>query len=438
MSSSSSSGKQQGWTGSTALRSLLLFLNFFLILLAYYLVKPASRSLFLGHSSSDILPYVWTASGLLLMLLVPGYQKLLRRYGRMRVVLGSCVGTSVLLLIFRGLFHYANAPVAIGFYILVDIFSVVLVEQFWSLTNSVYDSREGKRWYGLIASGGLLGGIAGGLVAGWLVQYTPLKTEDLISVAAALVLLMMALTGRLARAGVYREREVPDAPVKLDEPTVDFGVVLKSIRSNRFVALMALLVLFSQICEPLVEYMFIHHVEATYANGEARTIFLSHFLSLQSGIALAVNLLLTPLIHRYGGVITGLLMQPVLLGFSAIAYVFNTDLRSAAVMKVSDRGLSYSVNRASRELLYVGADANTIFRVKAWIDMVGYRTFKIVGNVAILLVTQLTTYQQSETALSIVVLAICVGWVLCVVTLRRISGEAGKTPMKTDAVSAAA
>lgn len=416
------------WTGSTALRSLLLFLNFFLILLAYYLVKPASRSLFLEHSSSDILPYVWTASGLLLLALVPGYQRLLKRYGRMRVVLGSCVGTSALLLVFRGLFHYANAPIAIGFYILVDIFSVVLVEQFWSLTNSVYDTREGKRWYGLIASGGLVGGIAGGLVAGWLVQYTPLKTEDLISVAAALVLVMMALTARLARAGVYREREVPDAPAKLEEPSVDFGVVLKSIRSSRYVALIALLLLFSQICEPVVEYQFMHHVEATYTDGEARTVFLSQFLSLLSGIALGVNLLLTPLIHRYGGVIAGLLVQPLMLGASALSYLFHTDMRSAAIMKVTDRGLSYSVNRASRELLYVGADANTIFKVKAWIDMVGYRVFKIAGNVAILLIVQWTTYQQSEAALSVVVLLLCVGWAGCVIALRRVSGAAGKTP----------
>lgn len=425
------------WTGSTALRSLLLFLNFFLILLAYYLVKPASRSLFLEHSSSDILPYVWTASGLLLLALVPGYQRLLKRYGRMRVVLGSCVGTSALLLVFRGLFHYANAPIAIGFYILVDIFSVVLVEQFWSLTNSVYDTREGKRWYGLIASGGLVGGIAGGLVAGWLVQYTPLKTEDLISVAAALVLVMMALTARLARAGVYREREVPDAPVKLEEPSVDFGVVLKSIRSSRYVALIALLLLFSQICEPVVEYQFMHHVEATYTDGEARTVFLSQFLSLLSGIALGVNLLLTPLIHRYGGVIAGLLVQPLMLGASALSYLFHTDMRSAAIMKVTDRGLSYSVNRASRELLYVGADANTIFKVKAWIDMVGYRVFKIAGNVAILLIVQWTTYQQSEAALSVVVLLLCVGWAGCVIALRRVSGAAGKTP-KAAGVSVAA
>ncbi|MDB5970820.1 MAG: carrier protein [Hydrocarboniphaga sp.] len=426
---SSPVAKRLSWTGSTALRSLLLFLNFFLILLAYYLVKPASRSLFLSHLSSDMLPYVWTGSGLLLLLLVPGYQKLLKRYGRLRVVLGSCAGTSVLLLLFRGLFHYANAPIAFGFYILVDIFSVVLVEQFWSLTNSVYNSREGKRWYGLIASGGLVGGIAGGMVSSALVKYTSLNTEDLISVAAVLVLAMMALTGRLARAGVYREREVADAPVHLDEPSIDFGVVLKSIRSNRFVALIALLVLFSQICEPIVEYQFMHHVEAAYANGEARTVFLSQFLSLQSGVALAVNLLLTPLIHRYGGVIAGLLMQPLLLGVSAMAYLFNTDLRTAAVMKISDRGLSYSINRSSRELLYVGADAHTIFKVKAWIDMVGYRVFKIVGNVAILLIVQWTTYQQSETALSAVVVMLCVGWGLCVVALRRVGGAAGKAPM---------
>jgi AAA family ATP:ADP antiporter len=423
------SSKRLTWTGSTALRSLLLFMNFFLILLAYYLVKPASRSLFLGNLSSDMLPYVWTGSGLLLLLLVPGYQKLLKRYGRLRVVLGSCAGTSALLLLFRGLFHYANAPIAFGFYILVDIFSVVLVEQFWSLTNSVYDSREGKRWYGLIASGGLVGAIAGGMASSALVKHTSLHTEDLISVAAVLVLAMMALTGRLARAGVYREREVPDAPVRLDEPSIDFGVVLKSIRSNRFVALIALLVLLSQICEPLVEYQFMHHVEAAYTSGDARTVFLSQFLSLQSGVALAVNLLLTPLIHRYGGVIAGLLMQPLMLGVSAMAYLFNTDLRSAAIMKISDRGLSYSINRSSRELLYVGADAHTIFKVKAWIDMVGYRVFKIAGNVAILLIVQWTTYQQSEAALSAVVVTLCVGWIASVLALRKLGGKAGKAPM---------
>ncbi len=408
------------WQGSTALRSLLLFVNFFLILVAYYLVKPASRSLFLEHSSSDALPYVWTGSGLLLLLLVPGYQGLLRRFGRMRVVLGSCVATSASLLLFRGLFDHAGAPTAIAFYVLVDIFSVVLVEQFWSLTNSVYDTREGKRWYGLIASGGLVGGLVGGLTASELVKVTTLDTRDLITVAAMLLLVMMLLTLRLARAGLYREKPAVAAARHAAEaatPQVDFGMVWDSILSNRFILLITLLLLFSQVCEPIVEYQFMQHVESTYTNQEARTVFLSQFLSLLSGVALAINLLLTPLIHRYLGVVGGLMVQPVLLGIASLAYLVHVDLRMAIAMKLTDRGLSYSINRASRELLYVGAEAGRIFKVKAWIDMVGYRSFKIIGNVAIIVISQLPE-RTSEYLLGSVVLGICVAWGLAVMALR--------------------
>lgn len=410
--------KRIQWQGGTALRSVLLFVNFFMILVAYYLVKPASRSLFLEHSNSDALPYLWTASGLMLLVLVPGYQWILRRVGRMRVVLGSCVVVAATLLIFRGLFDTAGAPTAISFYIFVDIFSVVLVEQFWSLTNSVYDSREGKRWYGLIASGGLVGGFVGGLTASWLLEFTPLSTPDLISIAAVLVLLMMLLTGRLARAGLYREKPaVAAARREGDQAPVDFGLVWESIRSNRFLLLITLLLLFSQVCEPIVEYQFMHHVEATYTDQEQRTVFLSEFMSLLNILALGVNLVLTPLIHRYAGVIGGLMVQPVMLGLSALWYVSHADLRPAMAMKLTDRGLSYSINRASRELLYVGADAAKIFKVKAWIDMVGYRTFKIIGNIAIVAIGTLS-WRTSEYLLAAVVLSICVAWALAVVALR--------------------
>ena len=406
------------WQGSAALRSMLLFVNFFLILVAYYLVKPASRSLFLEHSEAAMLPYVWTASGLLLLALVPGYQALLQRFGRLRVVLGCCLGTALALLSFRGLFESAGAPTAIAFYILVDIFSVVLVEQFWSLTNSVYDSKEGKRWYGLIASGGLVGGLVGGLAASGLVEHGGLATADLISLAAALLLVMLLLTQALARAGVYREQPAQAAARRAaDAGPVDLAMVWESLRSNRLVTIITLLVLFSQIIEPVVEYQFMHHVEQTYADRDARTVFLSEFLSLLSGLALAVNILVTPLVHRYAGAVGGLMVQPLLLGVAAFAYLLQPQLGMAMAMKLTDRALSYSINRASKELLYVGTEAARIFRIKAWIDMVGYRSFKIAGNLAIIAVGQLA-WQTTHYALAGLTLAVCAAWVLAVWALR--------------------
>ncbi len=91
---------------------------------------------------------------------------------------------------------------------------MVLVEQFWSLTNSVYRSSDGRRWYGLIASGGLVGGLAGGLLAVLAGAGTPLNTVDLLLVSAGIIALMMWLTLRLARHGFYDEAPaalVPEA-----------------------------------------------------------------------------------------------------------------------------------------------------------------------------------------------------------------------------------
>jgi ATP:ADP antiporter, AAA family len=396
-------------------RSVLLFANFFLIILAYYLVKPASRSLFLEHADAAQLPYVWTASALLLLALMPLYQWIVRRYSRVNVVIGTCLLIVALLVLFRVLMLTPNLGVAVGFYILVDIFSVVLVEQFWSLTNSVYRSAEGRRWYGLIASGGLLGGLVGGLFAGWLIRATPVTTADLLLVAASFIALMIALTLLLARHGLYREHP---QHVRLDALPAAVSEGWRALRGNRYLALIALMLLVSQMAEPVVEYQFMSLVEQAYPEREARTAYLSHFLSVLSGFALLINLLVTPLIHRRLGAIAGLLVQPLLLGAAALTFALQSRLLIAAGMKIADRGLSYSINRASRELLYVPVDPVTIYRAKAWIDMVGYRTFKIAGNAVILLLTQWLPWKLGLGELSWVVLGFCAVWVWAVLRIR--------------------
>jgi AAA family ATP:ADP antiporter len=396
-------------------RSALLFANFFLIILAYYLVKPASRSLFLEYADAAQLPYVWTASAALLLAMMPFYQRILRRFSRVNIVIGTCLLIVTLLVVFRLWMQMPGVEVAVGFYILVDIFSVVLVEQFWSLTNSVYRSAEGRRWYGLIASGGLLGGLIGGLVAGWLLKATPVTTADLLLVAAGIIALMIALTLLLARHGLYHEHR---QHAQLDSGAVTVGEGWRALHGNRYLALIALMLLLSQMAEPIVEYQFMHLVEEAYPEREARTAYLSNFLSVLSGIALLINLLVTPLVHRRLGAIMGLMVQPLLLGASALVFAFQSRLQVGASMKIADRALSYSINRASRELLYVPVDPVTIYRAKAWIDMVGYRTFKIAGNAVILLLTQWLPLKLGYASLSWVVLGFCGIWVWAVLRIR--------------------
>jgi len=88
-------------------------------------------------------------------------------------------------------------------------------------------------------------------------------------------------------------------------------------------------------------------------------------------------------------------------------------------MKISDRGLSYSINRASRELLYIPVERVLMYRAKAWIDMFGYRLFKILGAMLILLLTQWTTIVSGYVDLSWFILGGCFVWVLILLVLHR-------------------
>ena len=109
----------------------------------------------------------------------------------------------------------------------------------------------------------------------------------------------------------------------------------------------------------------------------------------------------------------GLFVQPFVLCLTALTFIYNTTLTMASVMKISDRGLSYSINRASKELLYVPIHSIHIYQVKAWIDMLGYRLFKVIGAGLILLLGHYLA-GNNMSGLSMCTVVICLLWILTV------------------------
>ncbi len=397
------------------LRSLVFALDFFLIITALYQLKPASRSLLIEALGADSLPYVWLGSAVALLAAIAVYRTVLERYGRVRVVLASCLFFAAALIAFR-LLAAAPAPwVAVAFYIFVDIFGVVLVEQFWSLADGSYRTEEGRRWYGLVGTGGLAGGVAGGVLAALLIRHTPLQTPDLMGVAAAFVGLVLGLTWAMDRGGLL-QRTGEIAPHEAVAAKVG---AWRLIAGNRYLALIAVALLLAQAISPLIEYQFLHIIEAAYPEREARTAALSLFFSILGGVSIAVNLVLTPLILNYLGVLAGLLVQPLALALSTGGFMLQPTLIPAAIMKISDRGLSYSIHRAAKELLYIPVEPMLMYQAKAWIDMFGYRLFKALGSLVIIGLGQWSLTGSGVADLGWVALGGCALWAWVLVTLNR-------------------
>jgi len=298
----------------------------------------------------------------------------------------------------------------IAFYVLVDVFGVILVEQFWGLVGSSYHTSDGKRWYGIIGSGGLAGGICGSALASMLLSRWGMQTVDLLLVAVTLLLLLALLTVFLTlRHQVHLSAPKDVAlnqltPQRLSQP------------GRRYVALIALLLLMSQLVQPIIEFQLMTMLQDLRSDLQARTEYLSFLFLLTSSVALIVNLSLTPLCHRYLGTIASLAVQPVMIICGAFAFAATSTLTSATVLKVLDRGLSYSVNRASKELLYLPLMPAVIYRIKSWVDMFGYRLFEICASLLILGMKRWVPAEAVPTQLSWLVVMLCLTW-LAIITL---------------------
>jgi AAA family ATP:ADP antiporter len=406
---------------SLGTRAAILFTNFFLIILAYYQVKSASRSLLIEYWGAGNLPYVWIASAGILLAFISIYNRLVERYSRLNVVLASCLLFIAMMVGFYVLLDFAPVAASVGFYIFVDIISVILVEQFWSLTDTITRQDEGRQSYWFVSSGGLVGSIAGGTTALMLLQHTPLTTADLLLSSALILAIIFLLNLKMGRMGLFEEVPHIGAPVVTRDG-------LKMLASNRYIQLIAAALLCAQIAQPLVEFQFMKSIEENFTVLDERTAFISGFFGILGFISISINLLVTPLIHRFFGVIAGLLVQPLALFLTSVGFMLQPTLFIASAMKISDRGLSYSINRASKEQLYIPVEPVHTYQAKAWIDMLGYRLFKVIGSLIILMFTQGMPWLNGFAVwipvpgvgqLSWFTLAICMGWIIITIRLGR-------------------
>ncbi len=395
---------------SLEIRAAFLFVNFMFIIMALYQLKPASRSLFIGEIGANGLPYVWIGTATIMGGVITLYHWMVARYSGHRVVLSTLFLCTAALAVFWSLLQTPRGWVIVAFYIFVDILGVILVEQFWSLTNSIYTTREGRGWYGLVGTGGLIGGVAGSAAAAALIKTTRLETVDLLLVAAVLLFVIVLLSLLMGRLGMYCEIE----HARKAAPRNGWRALTRS----RYLLLIASILLLAQLASPLIEFQFLKTVEGAYGEQEARTAFLSLFFGLMGIVSIGVNLVLTPLIHRTLGVIAGLLVQPLMMALCSFGFLFHPTVVMGSVTKISDRGLSYSINRASKELLYVPVNSVLIYQAKAWIDMFGYRIFKVFSSLLILLLTQWLPFRVNVPQLSWLIVGLCMAWVGILMVLR--------------------
>ncbi len=399
---------------SEAVTVALMFLYSFLLMAAYNVIKPATRSKFIIDLGANNLPYVQLAAGLITGLVMAAYSWTVSRFPR-RWCLAIAQGSiAVSLIVFWFLFQIRQASwVSVAFYMFALILGILLISQFWTLANVVFDPRQAKRLFGFIGGGASLGGILGSYLA-----IKPIGTNNLLLFSAGFMALSVVAASLIVRREGLNE-EVQDAAAI--EKGVTGKAALQILRKSKHLRWIALVIGFAAIGAGIVEQQ-LNMASETFKgrqSTDAITMFLAYVQFWTSVIGFLVQIFLTSRIHQRLGIGFALLLLPVSLGSTAIVMLLNAALWAPSLARVVDQSLRYTIDKTSREVLYMPLSADVKLAAKSFVDVTVDRLAKGLCAVMLLFLIQPWGLGLSWQKLSYASVLITVAWIGMALRARR-------------------
>jgi AAA family ATP:ADP antiporter len=360
--------------------ALLMFAYSFFAMTAYNILKPLTRSKFISQLGADNLPYVQLAAGILIGFLMHGYAHATRRLPRRLVIPITQAGLVLLLLVTWFLFRTGAAWVPVAFYVFGLILGILLISQFWTLANDVYDARQAKRLFGFIGGGASLGGAMGAGITALAVE--GVGTDNLLLVSAALLVLCIGLVFAVDRFTRRGERTDPFD----DQRGVGGSEALQLLRSSKHLQVVALVIACAAVGAAVIEQQLNMAAEAMKPDGATNSIaaFLATVTFYLSIAGFGVQVLLTSRIHRSAGLAVALLLLPISLGATGVVVLLSGALWSTAIARVFDSTLRYTVDKTTREILFLPIPSDLKYRAKPFLDVTVDRVAKALGALLLL------------------------------------------------------
>jgi len=391
-------------------RGLPLFAYYFLIISSYGMGRTARDSLFLDQFKAVQLPYADIAVAGLVGFIVALYIRLGRAVNLRNLQFVTLIFFS---LCYLGLWWSIHRQKLVwaspALYIFVGIFGVVAVTQVWTMANFLWTTREAKRLFGMLGSGGIAGGIAGGFLTKWIAPR--FGTESILLVISAFV----AGAGLLVVA-IWSQRPPEDAQPLSDDGPRNLLESFQLVRQSPHLQAIAALICLASIVTTAAGWQLKAIAKETIVHKDMMAAYLGGFQAYAGIASFAAQLLITTKLLRRFGVGVGLLVLPLSLTAGSIAVTIWGTLWAATVLKGSDQIFRYSVDTSALQLLYLPVSPNIKLQVKSFIDTVIWRFGD--GLAGLTLLVFATNLHFTPREIGWVNLALLGGWIVAAVVAR--------------------
>jgi AAA family ATP:ADP antiporter len=443
-------------------KALLLALNVFLLLMAYYILKPLREALLLvDKNSAPVKSYLSGAQAILFIFVIKAFSRLASKVPRHVLITWttSFFISNLVIFYFLNMGGMAIKPMGIMFFIWIGIFNYFVIAQFWGFANDLYSDDVGKRTFPLVALGATLGGLIATLPVMKRLRDILGKNWEfkLMLIAGVILFLCIVLAWHIHRREVRKTREDrekglagAEEKARVQEQPLKAGGGFRLIFKSRYLLLIAVMIGLYNFVNATGEYIITEvtvkksiasetpkpaqaqpQQPATLSDGRAadalqatppvqapkteRKAIHNAFMDYQfltNLIALFIQLFLVSRIFKWVGIGGALLFLPLIAlgGYALIS--FGAVFLLVRWVKALENGTDYSLQNTTKAALFLVTKREEKYKAKAAIDTFFVRGGDTVSSLAVLVGTQLLGLKIERYAL-LNVLVVIVLLVIC-------------------------
>ena len=338
--------------------TLLAFLMFFSVVAASITGGSARDTFFLTEYDRSLLPLMFAIIAVVMVAVITLYNRISSGKD-----LGTIITTTSVIFIFslaaiQSSLKGIMIPIL---YVLIEIMISISVLQFWILAGDIFNARQAKRLFSIIGAGGAIAGFSAGygikpFVLTFGAQNLLIPTIGFICLTILFAWLLNPFrntTDIQPRPTYIHDEEQSRSSSSLLDP------YLRSI---------AIMVVIAAISSRLIEYQFKMTAAETYPDIDSLAAFFGTYYMIVNGATLIIQFFITRLFLSRFGIIGGLLVLPISLILGSMAFFAAAGIVTVFIARFADQVFKFSIQNASREILWLPVDKQKARRAKPVID----------------------------------------------------------------------
>jgi AAA family ATP:ADP antiporter len=336
----------------------------------------SAHALFLDIFGAEMIPKAYIVSGLVGIIMTTVYSRLQARMGFSSFARLNLIAVAVITILMRlGYILTDKQWHTFLVFVMMGPLNIVALLGFWGTVGRIFTLRQGKRLFGLIDTGQIVGIIIASYAVPLLLSFQ-FATKDLLFISSISIFIAFFMQMIISGKVTFEQKKDEEETVVKE----DFGFF--SLFKNRYITLMALFVVFLVIVTFFVHYSFLAVTKEKYPEQVDLAAFLGYFTGTLMIFSLLVKTFVYGRLLKTYGLKLALVISPLLIlfftviaafiggffGYTAAAASFTFFFLIISVSKLFAKALQDSIVAPSLKILYQSLDARIRYNVQARVD----------------------------------------------------------------------